>query len=1083
MASRTTRWHHGEVQPPPPTARRALWLMLLAVLSADLIIGLARLGAPEPDDVAVVDGDSLRRQLERAAADPDPWLLVGDSVLAGDVMAGRVADWQSQRVIDGMRRHLGPEAPESLHQVALNGLLVGDVEGVVAELDRVDPEARTGLIIELNPRVFSAVHAAADCSRDWLCDLRPAVRDRGLDPLRWAALTLREGRLRLHRIVPLLRHRAADLPDPAAALVPAADPDPGPADTGRARVRRHYTHRITGDRSTQWRALDRIVRRIRATGRRAVFFAPPLSDGFFGDALSRRHLGGLMAELSGLIDRPDDPRARFVPLDHPLFADGHFIDHCHLWPEGNRLLALNLLHAIGAPLDHAPPRTAMVAPEGSDRTLMASPERGYAEGPAWRALTLGVEGIAVAPGGRRVVVADTGNHVLRALVGDLATTRLLAGQPRRAGHADGPATDALLARPRDPLIVGDAVWFTTDRGRHLRRLAHGVVTTAYVIDGPRWHTIDAIRSHGDAILVLDRGQGVLRYTPAERRTERLLDASRLRGMAAAPDGRLWVADADSRIFAGRADRPFTLGDPIFGNTAPTPLPERRGAYFPYRFEQVRLLGLHDMLYVPRYDGLLVQDWHETPRPVLAASKHLRFFSLGDRRVYPWMKPRAFGWAEMLPNEKRDAWMSPWHRGAMALDPTTGTLLYAERQRSRIHAIRDGILGAAKLSHTPTRKVFYGMQERYGARSGRTAQRRLRPDRHLGAQGRPPSRTRAGPYVVLLIGSSYLAVSDMLGPYSFGRRLEQHLEAELGYRAGAGVELYQRTRAGGKLSQLVDLFEDAVDAGLAPDALIFGLQDSAGTFLRGLDGPDAVAAAVDRLRRTASRYDTRVFALDSAPLIARGDEGLRAPRRMMRPLFETFEGTGIPVLHLGEMLLADHLDAAPWGAPPYDRNHPAPWAIDAAAARMAHALTPALIAHFADRRPGWDRPPVPQPEDDRPPLRTALDGAGAWTGPAVPGSRLQAERIRGELRLFVDLADAPDGWRAPETARTLALGTLRALLEDDPAAGAARVARVRVARFANYDEYGQGVLEGARVVYDEAWTAPALRRAFAEASAR
>ncbi|MCJ8273935.1 MAG: hypothetical protein MJK04_31615, partial [Psychrosphaera sp.] len=50
-------------------------------------------------------------------------LLIGDSVLAGDVMDREVNAWQEQRVVDHLRRELAPDSNAFFSLVALDGLL------------------------------------------------------------------------------------------------------------------------------------------------------------------------------------------------------------------------------------------------------------------------------------------------------------------------------------------------------------------------------------------------------------------------------------------------------------------------------------------------------------------------------------------------------------------------------------------------------------------------------------------------------------------------------------------------------------------------------------------------------------------------------------------------------------------------------------------------------------------------------------------------------------------------------------------------------------------------------------------------
>src|SRR5690606_33426006 len=118
----------------------------------------------------------VRAQLRAAATAAEQgrpaFVLVGDSVLAGDVMAASVPDWRSQRVIDHMHAELGPDSDAALRQVAFDGLLPVDALRVLAELDRVDPDGEVRFVLELNLRYFSRHYAKQrECTRAELCEL------------------------------------------------------------------------------------------------------------------------------------------------------------------------------------------------------------------------------------------------------------------------------------------------------------------------------------------------------------------------------------------------------------------------------------------------------------------------------------------------------------------------------------------------------------------------------------------------------------------------------------------------------------------------------------------------------------------------------------------------------------------------------------------------------------------------------------------------------------------------------------------------------------------------------------------------
>src|SRR6185503_15166534 len=139
-------WNDGriaddEVVGPRPWSFIAGLVML--VLFAELALSFGERFAAQPPDVDVRDVATLRAQLEAAARDPgEPFLLLGDSVLAGDVMRGKVPDWEHHRVIDAMRSAIAPSSKVRLHQIALDAMLPVDLLHIVQELDAVDPAGR-----------------------------------------------------------------------------------------------------------------------------------------------------------------------------------------------------------------------------------------------------------------------------------------------------------------------------------------------------------------------------------------------------------------------------------------------------------------------------------------------------------------------------------------------------------------------------------------------------------------------------------------------------------------------------------------------------------------------------------------------------------------------------------------------------------------------------------------------------------------------------------------------------------------------------------------------------------------------------
>src|SRR5690606_10396503 len=156
-----THWIDGRIVDDEPRISGSPWVWLAAVvllvIAVDLTLGLGRNDAPTVagDRVEAVDVRAQLRAAATAAEQGRPALvLVGDSVLAGDVMAASVPDWRSQRVIDHMHAELGPDSDAALQQVAFDALLPVDALRVLAELDRVDPDGEVRLVVELNLRYF-----------------------------------------------------------------------------------------------------------------------------------------------------------------------------------------------------------------------------------------------------------------------------------------------------------------------------------------------------------------------------------------------------------------------------------------------------------------------------------------------------------------------------------------------------------------------------------------------------------------------------------------------------------------------------------------------------------------------------------------------------------------------------------------------------------------------------------------------------------------------------------------------------------------------------------------------------------------
>ncbi|WP_146662480.1 hypothetical protein, partial [Enhygromyxa salina] len=192
-----THWVGGRLVEGRAARHVSPWARIVAVVillvGFDLALGMIpsadereQSGNPSGSAPNPSTGPELRRTLELAAqSEGRSVLLIGDSVLAGDVLAAaRPSDWQRHRVIDYMHRELAGHANASLHQIALDGLLPVDALHLVAELDRIDPAGRVEIVLELNLRYFSAQYAAQrECTRAAICELGRAAFDEGGRPL------------------------------------------------------------------------------------------------------------------------------------------------------------------------------------------------------------------------------------------------------------------------------------------------------------------------------------------------------------------------------------------------------------------------------------------------------------------------------------------------------------------------------------------------------------------------------------------------------------------------------------------------------------------------------------------------------------------------------------------------------------------------------------------------------------------------------------------------------------------------------------------------------------------------------------
>jgi hypothetical protein len=980
--------------------------VLVLLICVDLTLGLApatvATGDPNPSTSAEIR-TSLRRASTAARAGQRSLLLVGDSVLAGDVMAREVDDWRSQRVVDHMRAELSADAEVEIEQVALDGLLPLDALHVLAELDRVDPRAEVELVLELNLRYFSQQYGEQDeCTRPELCELGVVLAGSeveqlgipGVGTVVYAGIGVAQagGLARDYLIerTPVFRHRAqlehVEL-DAVPGLAVARSVEPSHTDKttpGLARVQEHYrTAAITAEHA-QVQAMRALLDRLHASHRRATLFLTPVEDEFVRATLPGNGLGSRYAYLAALVhEHPAaaDGRVQIIDLDHPLFESPQFLDHVHLRPEGNRVLALNLLHELGLPMATRPPEPMMVHDEDHDRTLIHRRGVGYADGGPSQALLREPQGVAVSRDGEWIVIADTGNHALRQLRGSMQLLERLAGKPMVAGLIDGPALDgARLTAPHSPEILDERVYFLDGKSSsRVRELADGFVRRLFW-EGPtcaRYDGLEAVRlggrewlyllCHDDRILALDiaAGRSVLTLDP---RAPVLADPEHgaTRGYTSIEptnDGRLLFADGSSRIWSmalrkdGRARKP----ERVFDNVGAELLPNELEQAYPFGFDEMRVHEIAGMEWVDRYGALLIQDEHPlgTKSNRLQREEteriHVRLLDLEREQFLPWVKPIPHGDAFHMWNARSQNLVSYYHLGAMAIAQDDASLVWVERTRSRVFRIADGLLGVEKSGSLRTAASKVELLNPVGSETSPYVGSLLRPDRFMSTRHEPiPHR---GPYTALLVSSSLSAISDRIGNYSLGRRLELELQAELGYRDNIRFDLFQRTHGTASFSDLAGMLEAFLDGnGPPPDVLLFELADFDDRFFSETKSEPERLAVLGRIEQLARRYDTLVIFYDNSAMAANGRDGLRATHPELLELIREIKRYEFEVLEPSDRLLRELANESPWGSTTWGegRHHGSPWAIDLTARALASMSYPMIRAHVRGRQPARER---------------------------------------------------------------------------------------------------------------------------------
>lgn len=1016
------RWWSGEER-----ARRFGWSLVLGVLALLVLLDLALAMLP-PLPAREPTRAELRELIADAAAQEGRTLLiVGDRGLARELLAAE----------------LSSDAALSLHAIDLQRLSPSDALALLAELDRVDPLARVELAVFVDLRDLDPEADAGAGARPELAELAA--------PEPWASLALAHDFVLAH--APVLRHRASL----------GLDAAPAPDATRR---------------DDQREALRELLERAHLRGRRLSLLLPP----------RREHddpeLGRRQAELARELHDLHDDRLALIDLDHPLFVDEHLDAQGRLDAEGRRLLALNVLHQLEAPLARRPFELEMVHVEGHDQTLVHRVDRGFGEAGSLSTRFAAPDGVAVDAEGTRIVIADTGNHMLRQLRGNFHSVERLAGHPHEAALVDGPREQARLLQPRAPELVDERVLFIDGEQRELLRVVEpdGWVRTL-ALAGAECTGMQRLRAHEFGLFIACSDGQLLRVELGSESAGTLAAEQLSRGVVytaiEARGNRLWLADVEGKIWERRIRGKGTLGRPrlAFANLARVPggdasqfMPHGRHVGFPYRFDEIALHRVLDLRFVERYDALLVVDEQPVAPGVAAPSERiqLRALDLEAQQVLPWIKSLAHGEAHTLWHEQAQLSASTLHFGSMAIVERDASLVWLEHERSRLVRIADGMFGLAQTANHHTGNVTIPHHTMLSSNASRAANVQ-RPDRFLPRRWAP--LRREGPFSIVVIASSLSSMSDRFANYSLARRLERELERELGYRDGIDVEVHALSIGAAKLDEQVRAFENWLQRYVPPDVVLIEAHDFGGSWLRNQAEPAAVAEQLAKIEQLAGRYDTLVIVYDNCHMEANRRDGLRSSDANVLAALEQARRLGFVVLRPNELLLERLLLDAPWGNQPYANNqhHGATWAIDRTAELLARLGYPVLRRFLRGRTPARLRERDPLEFElaaSEPPLRSVLEGVEVNRKklPTVERAHMQVDYAEGRLRVHVDLSGYPKLPRDAAALERLGLAVALELLDDELYATLVRELDIELVEFTNYDEYGEGVLDSARSLW-------------------
>ncbi len=294
-------------------------------------------------------------------------LFLGDSVMRGHVL--REHGLPSRETPAYWARLLATGSV-AFYDLSLDGMLPSDMEVILSSLDAIDLNQRIEIVIELSPRYLSASYATTPTSfaRPWLETLQDNKRKKDNIVTHLKRLSLVRHRLGL---TPLRRQMNDPLRHPEESFLEG--PRKTAADSSSLRIAQHFLESNSHKESGQIRALRRIAQALEKNKRRSLFFTTPINGEKFG--LSRHPIQIAKAQL--ILHRQTEILTQGDPrnnthlhvsrhFDDKTFKNSDFLDHCHLTPVGNQILAQRILASLAIPSSQPYPQaTPGVIADGS----------------------------------------------------------------------------------------------------------------------------------------------------------------------------------------------------------------------------------------------------------------------------------------------------------------------------------------------------------------------------------------------------------------------------------------------------------------------------------------------------------------------------------------------------------------------------------------------------------------------------------------------------------------------------------------------------------------------------------------------